>query len=153
MIRWHPGYHWGIHPKQLLGRVMKISTTVGYAIAALLQLANHRIDSPLSTSSIASSTDMPERYLLQIMKTLKDAGLVVAMRGVKGGYRLAKPIGRISLQDVCDAIDGPHMPEQMAIQMLNAASQRVITNALADIADDERRHLSGFTLDALKLGK
>ena len=130
---------------------MKISMTVGYAVTALLQLANHRFNSPLATSAIASSTEMPERYLLQIMKALKDAGLVVAMRGVKGGYKLAKPIDRISLQDVCEAIDGPHMPEQLAIQSLTAASQRVITNALADITDDQRRHLSAFTLDALKL--
>jgi Rrf2 family iron-sulfur cluster assembly transcriptional regulator len=132
---------------------MKISTTVGYAVAALLQLANHRSDSPLSTAMIASDTGMPERYLLQIMKTLKDAGLVAATRGVKGGYKLAKPISQISLQHVCAAIDGPHMPEELAIQALTAASQRVLINLFSDIADDERRHLGGFTLDALKSRK
>ena len=132
---------------------MKISLTVGYAIAALLRIADHRSDSPLSTAAMASGTEMPERYLMQIMKTLKDAGLVDAIRGVKGGYKLAKPISHISLQNVCEAIDGAYMPEQMAIQALTAASQRVIANVLADIADDERRHLSAFTLDALKLSK
>jgi Rrf2 family protein len=132
---------------------MKISTTVGYAIAALMQLANHRSDSPLSTAAIAAGTDMPERYLLQIMKTLKDAGLVLATRGVQGGYKLAKPIGRISLQEVCEAIDGPGMPEQLAIQALTAVSQRLIANMLSDIADDERRHLGAFMLDGLKLSK
>lgn len=49
---------------------------------------------------------MPERYLLQVMKTLKDAGLVLSLRSVQGGYKLAKPIGQISLQDVCEAISG-----------------------------------------------
>ena len=133
--------------------VMKISTTVGYAVAALLQLANHRSDAPLSTSAIASGTDMPERYLLQIMKTLKDAGLVVATRGVQGGYKLAKPIGHISLQDVCAAIDGGYAPKELATQALTAPSQRLVANMLADIADDKQRRLSGFTLDALKLSK
>lgn len=132
--------------------VMKISTTVGYAIAALVQLANHRSDSPLSTATIASRTEMPERYLLQVMKTLKDGGLVVATRGVQGGYRLAKPIGRISLQEVCEAIDGP-APVELNIDGLTAASQRLIDHTLTDISDDERRHLSGFTLDLLKMSK
>jgi Rrf2 family protein len=132
---------------------MKISTTVGYAIAALLQLANHRSDSPLSTAMIASGTEMPERYLLQIMKTLKDAGLVAATRGVKGGYRLAKPISQISVQNVCEAIDGPRMAEDLATQALTASSQRVLANMFSDIADDERRHLGAFTLDALKSRK
>src|SRR5690606_30263140 len=110
--------------------VMKISMTVGYAVAALLQLANHRVDSPLSTSAMASATDMPERYLLQIMKTLKDAGLVVAIRGVQGGYRLAKPIGRISLGEVYEAIEGPFIPPQLPTDGLTAASQRLIENTL-----------------------
>ena len=132
--------------------VMKISMTVGYAVAALLQLANHRSDAPLPTSAIASGTDMPERYLLQIMKTLKDAGLVTSLRGVQGGYRLAKPIGRISLQDVCDAIDGPTAKE-LKINGLTAISQRIIENVIADVGDDARRRLSAFTLDNLKLSK
>ena len=132
--------------------VMKISTTVGYAIAALVQLANHRSDAPLSTAKIASGTDMPERYLLQIMKTLKDAGLVASLRGVQGGYKLAKPIGRISLQDVCEAIDGPTSRE-VNINGLTGVSQRIVENAIADVGDDARRHLSAFTLDNLKLRK
>ena len=131
---------------------MKISSTVGYAVAALLQLANHRSETPLPASAIAAGTEMPERYLLQIMKTLKDAGLVTSLRGVQGGYRLAKPIGRISLQDVCEAIDGPPSVA-LNIDGLTAVSQRLIEHALNDIADDERRRLSSFTLDSLKLSK
>jgi len=144
----------GRSPPMTAGQsVMQISTTVGYAVAALLQLANHRSDAPLPTSAIASGTDMPERYLLQIMKTVKDAGLVVATRGVQGGYRLAKPIGQISLQAVCEAIDGRYSPEELATNGLTAASQRLLANMLADIANDERRRLSAFKLDALKLSK
>jgi Rrf2 family iron-sulfur cluster assembly transcriptional regulator len=58
--------------------------TVGYAIAALVQLAGHRSDAPLSVKAMASGTDLPERYLLQIMKAMKDAGLVESTRGGKG---------------------------------------------------------------------
>jgi len=126
--------------------------TVGYAIAALVQLANHRSDTPLPTSAIASGTEMPERYLLQIMKMLKDAGLVTSLRGVQGGYKLAKPIGRISLREVCEAIDGPPVVKSN-IDGLTAVSQRLIEHALTDVADAERRRLSAFTLEALKLSK
>jgi len=129
---------------------MRISKTVSYAIAAIAQLALHRSDSPLSTAKIACGAQVPERYLMQIMKALKDAGLLEATRGVRGGYKLAKPIGWITLQDVCDAVDGRHIPETLAIQSLSATSQRLIVDVLADIADDERRRLGGFALDALQ---
>lgn len=148
-----PSYTEVLIPMTAGQSVVKISETVGYAIAALLQLANHKSDSPLSTSAIASSTDMPERHLLPVMKTLKDAGLVVAARGVQGGFKLAKPIGRISLQDVCEAIDGRCMPDETAIQALTTASQRVLASMFADITNDERRHFGAFTLDTLKLRK
>ena len=41
------------------------------------------------------------------MKALADSGLVITRRGVKGGYRIARPPSQISLRDVVEAFDGP----------------------------------------------
>lgn len=128
--------------------VMRLSSTMGYAITALVRLG-HSPGSLLSTSDIASVAGLPERYLLQVMKRLRDAGLVTSTRGIKGGYRLAKPLSRISLQDVFDAIDR-QVSEGLPTQGLTVASQRAIANVLAAIADDERRRLGALTLDSLK---
>lgn len=132
---------------------MKFSRSVDHALVALLELANHRSEAPLSASAIASRTGMPEHYLKQIMHLLKDAGLVTTARGVRGGCRLAKPIGRISLQEVGDAIEGRYEPAPLPTQALTAASQRLIDETLADVAANTRRRLSDFTLDSLKLSK
>jgi Rrf2 family protein len=121
---------------------------MGYAITALVRLG-HSPDALLSTSAIASGGGMPERYLLQVMKRLRDAGLVTSTRGIKGGYRLARPLSRISLQDVFDAIDR-QVTEGLPTQGLTVASQRALANVLSDIAEDERRRLGAFTLDSLK---
>ena len=129
--------------------VMQLSSTMSYAIAALVRLGNPS-GSLLSTSDIASGAGLPERYLLQVMKALRDAGLVTSTRGIKGGYRLAKPLSRISLQDVFDAIDGRQPPDKLPTEGLTVASQRFVANVLTDIVDDERRRLGALTLDALK---
>ena len=41
------------------------------------------------------------------MAPLKAAGLVRAMRGMKGGYQLTKPAGEVTLSDIYTAIEGP----------------------------------------------
>ena len=128
--------------------VMRLSSTMGYAITALVRLG-HSPDSLLSTPDIASVAGLPERYLLQVMKRLRGAGLITSTRGIKGGYRLARPLSQVSLQDVFDAIDGRNM-KSLPTQGLTVASQRALANVLSDVAEDERRRLGAFTLDSLK---
>ena len=41
------------------------------------------------------------------MKALVDGGLVIARRGAKGGYRIARPPAQISIRDVVEAFEGP----------------------------------------------
>lgn len=59
----------------------------------LAQLAADDGAKPLSSREICKRTDMPERFVLTILRTLARAGVVVAPRGIKGGYKLAKPPG------------------------------------------------------------
>lgn len=68
--------------------------------------ARHATRKPVRLRLIAEHHAIPQRFLVQILLQLKSAGLVVSVRGAAGGYRLAKPPGRISLGDVIKAIDG-----------------------------------------------
>lgn len=67
---------------------------------------------------------MPERFLLQVLRTLVNEGLLKSTRGVDGGYRLAKPASQISLLDIVEAVDGPIQPELPQIAGLTPSSQR-----------------------------
>lgn len=49
---------------------------------------------------------MPERFLLQILRSLVTSGLLRSTRGVEGGYRLARTADEISVLDIVESIDG-----------------------------------------------
>jgi Rrf2 family protein len=68
--------------------------------------------------------DMPERFLLQVLRTLVNEGLLKSTRGVDGGYRLSRPLSQITLLEIVEAIDGPIQPELPQISGLTPAAQR-----------------------------
>src|SRR5688572_12701452 len=86
--------------------MMKLSRTVVYALKAALQLTQMDSPMPVPCSRLAASGNMPERFLLQILRNLVTHGILRSTRGVDGGYTLARPAERISLLDVIEAIDG-----------------------------------------------
>jgi Rrf2 family protein len=53
---------------------------------------------------------MPERFLLQILRSLVTHGLLRSTRGVEGGYCLARPPEQISLRDIVESFDHPLTP-------------------------------------------
>jgi len=86
---------------------MRPSAKSEYGVIALLELALHSGQGPLQVRAIARRRGIPVRFLEQVMSALKKAGLVESIRGAQGGYRLAKPPGKIQLSDVIQAIEGP----------------------------------------------
>ncbi|MER5555241.1 Rrf2 family transcriptional regulator [Streptomyces sp. NPDC002793] len=84
---------------------MHISAKADYATRALLELASDP-GRPLSCEAIASSQEIPFRFLKSVVGELRKAGLVRSQRGCEGGYWLGRPAGEISLLDVVRAVDG-----------------------------------------------
>lgn len=60
----------------------------------------------LPGKSLAEMHGLSESYLLKHMRALTEAGLVEALPGPRGGYRLARPPAAITLLDIVEAIDG-----------------------------------------------
>lgn len=91
---------------------MKLSKKGEYALRSLINLgiAGEVKRSLVQVSELADSEQLPIKFLEQIMQTLKEAGLVVSVRGKFGGYRLAKPAGKITIGEVVRLIDGPLAP-------------------------------------------
>lgn len=76
-----------------------------YAVRAMLALAAHESSEPLSSRRIAAEWGIPQRFLIQVLGRLSDRGLVTAVLGRNGGYRLGRPAAEISLLDVVAAIE------------------------------------------------
>lgn len=91
---------------------------------------------------------MPERFLLQILRSLVTHGILQSTRGVEGGYRLVRAPEEISVLDIIEAIEGPIVTSMPTTEGLNETSQAKLTTALKEVSTTARRQL-----DAIKLSQ
>lgn len=80
------------------------SLTTGYAIKALACLAMHG-GASMRVGEIAELTEMPAPYLSKIFQRLGEAGIVESKRGYRGGVRLSRTPGEISLLEIDAAVE------------------------------------------------
>jgi Rrf2 family cysteine metabolism transcriptional repressor len=86
---------------------VRLSTKGEYGLLALVDLALHGQDEPVQAAEIAHRQQIPKQYLDQLLMILKRSGLVSSMRGRRGGYRLSRPAGAITLLEAITALEGP----------------------------------------------
>jgi Rrf2 family iron-sulfur cluster assembly transcriptional regulator len=88
---------------------MKLSTKGRYAMVALADLALSEAksggDEHVSLAAISKRQDISLPYLEQLFVKLRRAGLVEAVRGPGGGYRLARSADQIRVSEVMEAVD------------------------------------------------
>jgi Rrf2 family transcriptional regulator, iron-sulfur cluster assembly transcription factor len=83
---------------------MKLTTRGHYSVKAMLDLSLQPNYGPASVSAIAARQYLPIPYLEKLLIELRRAGLVESIRGVNGGYKLAKTPTQISLSDILIAV-------------------------------------------------
>lgn len=128
---------------------MKLSRTVAYALQATMQLAQSGSKVPVPCSQIAAQGEMPERFLLQVLRSLVTHGVLQSTRGVDGGYMLIRAAEEITLLDVIEAIDGPvnaHLPLQGTI---DPAFQENLKQAMHLVNDTTRRQLAAISIASM----
>lgn len=96
------------------GDRVKLSTKGKYGLRAFIDLAVFGEEEPVSLNSIAQRQEISVSYLEQLMAKLKKAGLVKSVRGINGGYQVAKPVEEISVGDVLRALEGDLTPVECA---------------------------------------
>lgn len=112
---------------------MRMSRSTAYAVRAVLQLGNAPLNLPVPCSFLAKTGEMPERFLLQILRNLVNHGLLKSTRGVEGGYSLTRPLAEISLLQIFEATDGPMTPALPPLDNLPAESKERLLKVLTDI--------------------
>ncbi len=85
---------------------MRISERVDNAVRAMAELAVGG-DEATKADQISQRQQISLKYLHDILRDLKRAGLVRSRRGPDGGFTLSKPASAISLADIFRAVDGP----------------------------------------------
>ena len=84
---------------------MRLTTKGRYAVTAMLDLALHGIDRPVSLADISGRQDISLSYLEQLFAKLRRHGLVTSVRGPGGGYRLSRAGDEIYVAQIVDAVN------------------------------------------------
>ncbi len=131
--------------------MFNIPTRTRYGIRALIQIALSSGEKPVSLLKISEEQDVSRKYLENIFKLLKKAGIVTSSRGPEGGYNLIKSASELTLYEIFDAIDGP-------VQTVNChddsgdcirAEKCITTELWKDLLEHIVTYLKSKTLDHL----
>ena len=91
----------------------RLSTCGHYAVLLMYESARAG-DSFCSLADIAGVQKVSPGYLEQIVRPLRDAGLVESRRGFGGGYTLALPPSQITVGNIVRTVEGPVVPVKCA---------------------------------------
>ncbi|MEE7547036.1 SUF system Fe-S cluster assembly regulator [Xanthomonas sp. Kuri4-1] len=120
--------------------MLRVTKLTDYATVVLTVLAA-RAGDVLSASELAEQAGLEPPTVSKLLKPLAQAGLVEGLRGVHGGYRLARAAGDITLIEIVEAMEGPlaitecsqdHGQCGIAHQCGVRANWRLINDVVAD---------------------
>lgn len=90
---------------------MKVSQKTEYGLRAMVVIAQLAgTERPVPLSAVADAEGIPEQFLDQIVMRLRKAGFVRSVRGVNGGYLLAKPPEDMSVGSIVRVLEGSLAP-------------------------------------------
>ena len=84
---------------------MRLSTKGRYAVTAMMDIALHEKQGPVTLAEISQCQGISLSYLEQLFAKLRKEGLVKGVRGPGGGYSLARPSDQISVADIIQSVD------------------------------------------------
>jgi FeS assembly SUF system regulator len=87
--------------------MLRLSKKADYALMAMKHLAMRPDAASASAREIAEQYDIPIELMAKVLQQLARRSLLTSHQGTRGGYRLARSSGAISVADIIQAIDGP----------------------------------------------
>lgn len=129
---------------------MRLSRASAYALGAVLQLAHAPVGMPIPCSQLAKQGQMPERFLLQVLRGLVNHGILVSTRGVEGGYSLARPLDDITLLQILEATDGPQVPVIPPLDAIPESSRGALEQVLCEVTAVACQKMAGVKISALQ---
>jgi Rrf2 family iron-sulfur cluster assembly transcriptional regulator len=126
---------------------MRLTTKGRFAVTAMLDLALHEVDKPVTLAGISERQGISLSYLEQLFSRLRRNGLVKSVRGPGGGYRIAKKNNEISVSDIITSVDELIDATQCGGKENCQDERRCMTHDLwASLNDKILEYLSGVSL-------
>lgn len=86
--------------------MLRIGKMTDYGVVMMAHLARHP-EAIQTGAQIAAACHVAVPTVSKLLKSLTRAGLLISVRGVAGGYRLARAPAEISVLEVIAALEGP----------------------------------------------
>lgn len=129
---------------------MELSCKSEYAILALLEMAAHyESGEPLQIRQIAAQQNIPDRYLEQLLATLRRGGIVKSQRGSKGGYFLTREPRRITLFEILSCLEGLDMRTSEEDNNTKTIDSSVIEEIWLEASQAANKVLQNYTIQDL----
>ena len=128
---------------------MKLTSKGRYAVTAMLDVALHSQQGPVSLADISARQEISLSYLEQLFSRLRKETLVKSVRGPGGGYKLGRDAFNIAIGEVIRVVDESVDATRCQGQGDCQAGERCLTHSLWQDLSDRIGHF----LDSISLGE
>ena len=124
--------------------MLAITTKSPYAVRALAELARRGSESPVPIGEIAKARGIPVQFLEGLFATLRRGGILQSQRGVKGGYRFARPPAEVTVLEVVELLEGDLGAEaessgKVWLEAVEAVKSVLGATTIEEVAEQEAR--------------
>ncbi|MEU7882023.1 RrF2 family transcriptional regulator [Microbispora bryophytorum] len=140
---------------------MKLPASTEWVLHCAATLAQLEPGATASAAQLAEYFDVPAPYLAKQLQALVKAGVLAAMTGPRGGFRLAREAPDITLQQIVEAVDGASSPYECreirqqgrgALPPEDCRSICIIAEKMSEAHRAWRSSLAGVTLADIVAG-
>lgn len=129
---------------------MRLTAKGRYAVTAMLDLAVHQEEGPISLADISRRQGISLSYLEQLFAKLRKRDLVNSVRGPGGGYRLNRSASEIYVAEIVDSVDENVDATKCSGRADCQHGEMCLSHQLwADLSDEIHRFLAGIDLASI----
>ena len=130
--------------------MLKLSRKTLFAIEAVLDIAYHAGAGPVQSHEITRRQGIPKRYLERALQELVRAGVLVGVRGPRGGYRLARERRRVSVGEIVRIVRALEVAGvEIADAGGSALGQKVVRPLWGELSENIMARLESVTIEDL----
>jgi Rrf2 family iron-sulfur cluster assembly transcriptional regulator len=129
---------------------MRLTAKGRYAVTAMLDLAVHQHEGPISLADISRRQGISLSYLEQLFAKLRKRDLVNSVRGPGGGYKLQREPSEIFVAEIVDSVDENVDATKCAGRADCQQGEMCLSHQLwAELSDEIHHFLSGIDLASI----
>lgn len=132
--------------------MLTLSKKVEYALIAVLHMARKPAAELATAKEMADRYAVPPELLGKVLQALARAKLISSTQGSRGGYQLQRPVERITLGEVIEAVEGPVVLTKCQEDPAHCGQFHACTikEPIQQIHDQLVRYVHGISLGAFR---